>query len=69
MTFCQLIEYIMRNIFFKNHTLHVMEKLVPDPFLKNKLSIFVNRLPEILYSLFLLYAQVEDYLNVLKLRC
>ena len=31
----QLIEYNMRNIFLKNHTQNVVEKLVPDPFLEN----------------------------------
>ena len=33
MTFGQLIEYNMRNIFLKNHTQNVVEKLFPDPFL------------------------------------
>ena len=31
----QLIECNMRNISLKNHTQNMMEKLVPDPFLKN----------------------------------
>ena len=35
MKFGQLIEYNMRNIFLENHTQNVVEKLVPDPFLKN----------------------------------
>ena len=36
--FCQLIEYNIRNIFFlKNHTQNVVEKLFPDPFLKNQI--------------------------------
>ena len=41
MKFGQLIEYKMRNIFFlKDHTLNVVEKLVPDPFVKKqKLSM------------------------------
>ena len=42
MKFGQLIEYKMRNIyiFLKNHTLNVVEKLVPDPFVKKqKLSM------------------------------
>ena len=30
-----IIEYNMRNIFLKNHTQNVLEKLFPDPFLKN----------------------------------
>ena len=37
MTFGQLIECNMRNIFLeKNHTQNVVETLVPDPFLKSK---------------------------------
>ena len=35
MKFGQLIEYIMRKLFFENHTQNVVEKLVPDPFLEN----------------------------------
>ena len=37
MEFDQLIEswsYNMRNIFLKNHTQNVLEKLFPDPYLK-----------------------------------
>ena len=36
MKFGQLIEYNMRNIFLKNHTENVLEKLFPGPFLKNQ---------------------------------
>ena len=32
----QLTEYNMRNIFLKNHIKNVVEKLFPDPFLKNQ---------------------------------
>ena len=32
----QLIEYNMRNIFLKNYTQNVVEKLIPDLFLKNQ---------------------------------
>ena len=32
----QLIEYNMRNIFLKNDTLNVLEKVFPDSFLKNQ---------------------------------
>ena len=35
MKFGQLIECNMKNIFLKNHTQNVVEKLVPDPFQKN----------------------------------
>ena len=34
MKFGQLVEY-NRNIFLKNYTQNVMEKLLPDPFIKN----------------------------------
>ena len=36
MKFGQLIEYNMKNILLKNHTQNVVEKLFPDPFLKNQ---------------------------------
>ena len=37
MKFGQLIKYNMKNILFlKNHTQNVVEKLFPDPFLKNQ---------------------------------
>ena len=36
---------------------------------KSKLSISLDQQPEISYCLFLLYVQVEDYQNILKLRC
>ena len=40
----------------------------PRPFSKkSKLSISLDQQGEILYSLLLLYVQVEDYLNILKL--
>ena len=35
MKFGQLIECNMRNIFLENHAQNVVEKIVPDPFLKN----------------------------------
>ena len=37
MKFGQLIEYNMRNIFFKkNYTQNMVEKLVSDPFIENQ---------------------------------
>ena len=36
--FGQLIEYNMRNIFLKKPHTNVVEKLIPDPFLKNKIE-------------------------------
>ena len=51
----------MRNIYLENHTQNVVEKLLPDPFLKKtKLSISLDQQS---YSLFLLYARIEDYQN------
>ena len=35
MKFGQLIEYNMGTFFLKNHAQNMVEKLVPDPFLKN----------------------------------
>ena len=32
----QLIEYNMRNILLKNHTQNELEKVFPDPYLKNQ---------------------------------
>ena len=46
-----------------------MGKLIPDAFIKkSKLSIYLDLQSEMLYSLFLLYALVEVYLNIRKLR-
>ena len=36
MKFGQLIEYNMRNILIKNHTQHVVKKLLTVPFLKKE---------------------------------
>ena len=36
MKFDQLIEYNTRDILLKNHTQNVVEKLFPDPYLKNQ---------------------------------
>ena len=36
MTFGQLIEYNMRNIFQDNHTQNALGQQVPDPLIKNK---------------------------------
>ena len=46
MKFGQLIDYNMRNIFLKNHAKNVVEKLVPDPFVKNQSSthLWINSL-------------------------
>ena len=44
MKFGQLIKYSMKNIFLKYHTQHVIEKLFPEPFLKNKIGLYINSL-------------------------
>ena len=36
MKYGQLIEFNMRNIFLENHTQNMVEKLFPDPFVKNQ---------------------------------
>ena len=36
MIFGQLIEYNIRTFWLKNHAQNVVEKLLPDPFLKNQ---------------------------------
>ena len=38
MIFGQTIACNMRNIFLKNHTQNLVEKLVPDPFLNNEIE-------------------------------
>ena len=48
MKFGQLIKHNMRNIFLKNHTQNLMEKLVPDSFYKENIlkyeHIWINNL-------------------------
>ena len=41
MKFSQLIEHNMKSIFSKNHTQNVMDKLVPDPLIKNQNSAYI----------------------------
>ena len=44
----------------------MMEKLVPELFLKNQIQLYlwVNSLE--VHAVFLLYVEVEDYQNILK---
>ena len=58
--FGQLIDYSIRNIFFgKSYTKYGGETIA-GPFSKKPISsIFLDHLPEVLYSLFLLYANLE----------
>ena len=66
----QLIKFNMRNIFLKKSCTTCSRVTRPRPFLKkSKLNICLDQQSEVLYSLFLLYAQLEDYQTILKLRC
>ena len=58
----KLMEYNTGNIFLKKSYTNVVEKLVPDPFLKNQNWAY----PWI--SSLKFYVLVEDYRNILKLR-
>ena len=56
--------------FLKNHTKNIVEKLVPHPFpKKSELSMALGQQSEVLHNLLLLYVHVEDYQNLVKLRC
>ena len=59
----------MRDIFLKKSCAKGGRKTSSKPFFeKSKLRISVDQRPEVSCSLFLLYAQVENYQNILKLR-
>ena len=69
MKFGPLIEHNTRNIFLKISYTKCGGKASPRPFYKkSKLSISLDQQPEHFYSL-LVYVQVEEYQNKLKLRC
>ena len=59
----------MRKKFLKNHTKNVVDKLVPECFLKSKLLISLDQQSKVLYRLFLLHVQVKGYRKILKLKC
>ena len=60
MKFNQLIEYNMRKISVYNHRQNVLEKLLPDPYLKKpKLSISQDPYHKVLNSLLPLYANLR----------
>ena len=50
---------ICEKFFSKNHTQNLVEKLVPDPFLRLKLSVYLDQQSEILYSLFFLFCPIR----------
>ena len=59
-----------KNLFFsENRTQNVLEKLAPEPFLKDPNWVYHWKQSERLYSLFILYIQIEDHQNIVKLRC
>ena len=58
MKYGQLTEYNMRNIFFENHSQNVMEKLFPDPFLKNQIISLGKQFA-------LIVCQIWGYQNIL----
>ena len=66
--FGQLIEYNMRNIFLEKSYTECSGETIPKLFSeKSKLSISLDQQCKVLYSLFLLDAQVEGYRNTLNL--
>ena len=70
MKFGQLIEYNMRNIFYKkSHAQNALDKLFPDPFMKNQdwEYLWVDSLK---FNTVCFYCMPSQGLqNILKLRC
>ena len=65
MKFGHLIEYRMENIFLKKWYAKCDDEASPRPFYKKlKLNTSLDQQSEILYSLFLLYVEVEVYPNI-----
>ena len=63
----QLIAYKNRNIFLEKLRAAHGRKTSTRPFFnKSKLGISLDQQSEVLYNLFLLYFQVQDYGNILK---
>ena len=61
-----VIEYNTRNIFFKDHTQNVAEKMFPEPFLKIQNSAYLW-MHGIKFQFIFLVSQVEGYQIILKL--
>ena len=58
--FGQLIEFNTRNIFLEKSYTKCDGETIPTPFFKkSKLSKYLNKLPKVLYSLFLLYGKLR----------
>ena len=69
-TFGQLIKDKVRIFFLEKSYTKYDGETIPRPFSqKSKFNIRLDQQSEILYNLFLEYVQVEDYQNILKLRC
>ena len=68
--FGQLIEYNIRDIFLGKSCKKSGKEISPTLFFKkSKLITSFYHQFHFLHGLFLLYIQVEDYQNILKLRC
>ena len=66
--FGQLIEYNIENIFLKNHARNVLEKLLPDLFLKNQNWAYVWIKSVNFIQFVLILCQVEGY-QYIELSC
>ena len=69
MNFGQLIKYNMKNIFLEKSFTKVVEKLLPDPFLKNQIEHISESISKSLMQFVYVVFQVEGYQNILKLSC
>ena len=70
MEFDQLIEYNFKNIYLKKSYIKYGGGTIPITYSKtSKLVKSLDQQSKVLYSLFLLYVQVQGYQNILKLRC
>ena len=68
--FGQFIEDNMRNIFLENSNAKYGREAIPRPFSKkSKLRISLDQRSEIIIQFVLLNIQVDEYQNILKLRC
>ena len=70
LTTSQLIESNMRHVFLEKSWTKYCGEISPRlSFKRSKLNISLDQQPEVSYSLFLFYAQVQKHQNILKLRC
>ena len=69
MKFGQLIEHYMRNIFLEKSYTNCVGETRPRPFLKKIKIEHISGLPVGSCTVFVLFVKVEDYQNLLKLRC